>query len=212
MTPTSGGSAPRRFATLTDYLRYATRGITGPLGSALGKLGIDPNALTLAGLLPAALSALLAANGQFLAAGLALLIGAPLDALDGAVARAMNKVSRFGAFLDSTTDRYGEGFLFAGIAYFYAGRADSLAVGLAFLALIGSFAVSYTRARAEGLDVGSIKDGVFDRVVRMLILIGMLLTGWIVPGLFVLAVGTNLTALQRILIARRALQNDPPAA
>ena len=78
--------------------------------------------------------------------------------------------------------------------------------------LIGSFAVSYTRARAEGLDVGSIKDGVFDRVVRTLVLIGALLTGWIVPGLFVLVIGTHLTALQRILIARRALQNDPPAA
>jgi CDP-diacylglycerol--glycerol-3-phosphate 3-phosphatidyltransferase len=168
--------------------------------------------LTVAGLLPAVISALFAASGNFLAAGLVLLVGAPFDALDGAVARAMNKVSRFGAFLDSTTDRYSEGFLFAGIAYFYAGQGDAQAVGLAFLALIGSFAVSYTRARAEGLDVGSIKDGLFDRVVRTLVLIGTLLTGWIVPGLVVLVIGTHLTALQRILIARRALQNDPPAA
>ena len=120
MTPTSGGSAPRRFATLTDFLRHATRGVTGPLGSALGSLGIHPNALTLLGLLPAVVAALLSASGQFLAAGLVLLVGAPFDALDGAVARAMNKVSRFGAFLDSTTDRYSEGFLFAGIAYYFA--------------------------------------------------------------------------------------------
>lgn len=197
-----------RFTSLTDYLRYQTRDLT----SAIGKLGvalrIHPDTITVLGLLVVVAAAWLAAEGQFFAAGIALLIGMPLDALDGAIARAMNRKSRFGAFLDSTLDRYADGFIFFGIAYYYARMAMPHWMALSIFAMIGAFVVSYARARAEGLSLGSIKDGLFDRLVRSIILVLTLLSGQIIPGLVVLAVGNHLTAVQRILIVYRATRND----
>jgi CDP-diacylglycerol--glycerol-3-phosphate 3-phosphatidyltransferase len=151
---------------------------------------------------------LLAAGGQFAAAGIVLLLGAPLDALDGAVARATNRVSRFGALLDSTTDRYADGFMYFGLAYYFAARGMQGEMALTLVALLGAYAVSYVRARAEGLAIGSIRDGVFDRVVRTAILILALLTGFVVLGLIILAVGNHLTAIQRLLIAYRVTRDD----
>jgi CDP-diacylglycerol---glycerol-3-phosphate 3-phosphatidyltransferase len=110
--------------------------------------------------------------------------------------------------LDSTLDRYADGFMFFGIAYYFAARGQLNEMTLAITALIGAFVVSYVRARAEGLDIGSIREGFFDRVVRSIVLVAMLLTGWIVPGLVILAVGNHVTALQRILIVYRATRSD----
>jgi CDP-diacylglycerol--glycerol-3-phosphate 3-phosphatidyltransferase len=207
-TPDPGVEGSSRPRTLTDVLRHLTRGLTGWLGRAVGRLGIHPDAITIAGLIPVGVAAVLAADGQFAAAGVLLVLGAPLDALDGAVARATGRQSRFGALLDSTTDRYADGFLFFGLAYYFTTRAMAAEMALAITALIGAFAVSYVRARAEGLNIRSIQEGLFDRVMRMLILIGALLTGWIVPGLAILAVGNHLTALHRLYIAFRATRSD----
>jgi CDP-diacylglycerol--glycerol-3-phosphate 3-phosphatidyltransferase len=154
----------------------------------------------------AAFAAILAGAGQFTAAGIVLMVGAPLDALDGAVARAMNRTGSAGALLDSVTDRYADAFLFGGMTYYFAVQGESAGVLLGLAALIGAYGVSYVRARAEGLGIGSIREGLFDRVVRILILIGMLLTGWVVAGLIVLAVGSHLTALYRLIRAYRAAQ------
>ncbi len=197
-----------RFKTLTEFVRYQTRDFTAAAGRFVGRRGLSPNAITLAGMLPTLIAALLMANGQFLIAGLLLLVGAPLDALDGAVARATNQVTRFGALLDSTTDRYADGFLCFGLAYYFAARGQMPEAALAIAALIGAYAVSYVRARAEGLNIGSIKDGLFDRMVRTLVLIAALITGWLVPGLVILVVGTHLTAIQRLLIAYGATKDD----
>lgn len=196
MTPTP--------TTLTDRLRRRTAGLTTRLGKWGVRLGLHPDLITLAGLALVGVAALLAAGGQFTAAGLVLIIGAPLDALDGAVARAMGRNNPFGALLDSVTDRYADAFLYSGIAYSFASVGQLGGVALALIALIGAYSVSYVRARAEGLGIGSIRDGLFDRVVRTLILIGMLLTGWLVPGLIILAVGSHLTALHRLWVGYRA--------
>jgi CDP-diacylglycerol--glycerol-3-phosphate 3-phosphatidyltransferase len=194
--------------TLTGWLRYQTRGLTGWLGQTGVKLGIHPDAVTILGLLVVMIAAWLTAQGQFLVAGIVLILGAPLDALDGAIARAMNRQGRFGAFLDSTLDRYADGFLFFGFAYYFAAHGQLNEMALAIFALIGAFAVSYTRARAEGLDVGSIKDGIFDRMVRIVIMMVMLITGWITPGLIILALGNHITAIQRMWIVYQATLND----
>jgi CDP-diacylglycerol--glycerol-3-phosphate 3-phosphatidyltransferase len=178
------------------------------LGQLGAQLGWQPNAITLLGLLPALIAALLAAQGQFVAAGVVLLIGAPLDALDGAVARAKGNQTRFGALLDSTVDRYVDALLFGGIGCALAGAGDISGVLLAFGALSGAYAVSYVRARAEGLAIGSIKDGLFDRPARLIVLILALLTGALTLGLLILAVGAHLTALQRLWIAFRIANRD----
>lgn len=199
----------RQFNSLTDRLRYYTRDLTGWLGQQGLRLGLHPDLITVLGLVIVVIAAWLAAQGQFLAAGIVLIVGMPLDALDGAIARAMQRQNRFGALLDSSLDRYADGFMFFGLAYYFAAHGQLNEMSLAIVALIGAYGVSYVRARAEGLDIGSIKEGWFDRLVRTIILILTLLTGLIVPGLIVLAIGNHLTALQRIIIVWRATRNDP---
>lgn len=200
-------SAPQ-FTTLADYLRYQTRDFTAWLGKFGLSLKLHPDVITLCGLVVVIVGAAFAAQGQFVAAGLALLLGMPLDALDGAIARAMNRKGRFGAFFDSTLDRYADGAIFFGIAYYYAARGEMQWFSVAIIAMIGAYAVSYARARAEGLDIGSIKDGLFDRLVRSVIIVAMLLTGWITAGLVLLAIGNHLTALQRIYLVWVATKDD----
>ncbi len=201
-------AAPPRFNTLSDRLRYQTRGLTTRLGQEGVRLGIDPDVITILGLVVVLIAAWLASQGQFLASGIVFILGAPFDVLDGAIARAMNRKNRFGALLDSTLDRYADGFMFFGLVYYFAARGQMAETALAGFALIGAFAVSYVRARAEGLDIGSIEEGWFDRTVRTIVLIAALLTGLIVPGLVILAVGNHLTAIQRILIVYRATRDD----
>jgi CDP-diacylglycerol--glycerol-3-phosphate 3-phosphatidyltransferase len=193
---------------LSERLRVIFRPLLEWAGQQGARLGIDPDAVSILGLVVVLGAAVLAAGGNFLIAGVVLILGAPLDMLDGAIARAMNRHNRFGALLDSTLDRFGDGFLFCGLGYYFAVHAQYLEMGLALLALIGAYVVSYVRARAEGLGIGPIKGGLFDRLVRTIILIAMLLTGLIVPGLIVLAVGNNLTAVQRIMLAYRMTRHD----
>jgi CDP-diacylglycerol--glycerol-3-phosphate 3-phosphatidyltransferase len=129
-----------------------------------------------------------------------LLIAAALfDTLDGAVARISGKTTRFGAFLDSVMDRYSEAVTLLAIAAYYLTQPEpQLPVMLVIFALAGSLMVSYARARAEGLGIDC-KEGFFQRTERIVVLIVGLIFGWLLPVLWILAVGTNLTAIQRIV-------------
>jgi CDP-diacylglycerol---glycerol-3-phosphate 3-phosphatidyltransferase len=197
-----------RFNTLADWLRYQTRHFTTWLGQTGIRLKLHPDVITVIGLIVVLVAAWLTAQGQFFWAAIAMLLGTPLDALDGAIARAMNRKNRFGALLDSTLDRYADGFMFFGIGYYYAAHSQLNEFALSIVALIGAFAVSYVRARAEGLEIRSIKEGLFDRLVRTIVMFVMLLTGWIVPGLIILAIGNHLTAIQRIYLVYQATRGD----
>lgn len=187
--------------TLTSWLRQATLPLVDGFARWLIRLGASPNTLTAGGLILAAASGLLAAWGEYLWAGIALAVAAPFDALDGAVARAGGRVSRFGALLDSTLDRYGEAFVLTGLGYHLSRRGESVGVLLAFAALFGSLMVSYLRARSEGLGIDN-KIGLFTRLERTVVLILMLLTGQVIVGLWVLAVLTHVTVAQRVAHAR----------
>jgi CDP-diacylglycerol--glycerol-3-phosphate 3-phosphatidyltransferase len=134
-------------------------------------------------------------------------IGMPLDAIDGGVARRLGRQSAFGAFFDSTLDRFAEGALLAGLGYYFAVRGDALSVVVAFIALIGSFMVSYTRARAEGLGL-ECKVGLFSRFGRFLLLLaGLLLSPFfpqsLVIMIWLMAVLTIYTAIERMVYVRR---------
>lgn len=192
--------------TLTDRLRkLAMRPLNG-CGVALARLGIHPDWVTAAGLALVAVAALSLARGELLAGGFILLISLPLDALDGAVARAMGRAGAFGMVLDSTLDRYADGLIFGALGYYFAvqGRLDMLALALA--ALVGSYLVSYVRARADDAKVGVVTTvGVFTRMERVVVILVMTIGSGLLRstlpleiGTFVLALGTNLTALQRL--------------
>lgn len=193
--------------TLTDRIRQITGSITSYLGMTLHRAGVHPDALTVMGLILVMIAAVFIGQGQTQLGGLILVLGLPLDALDGAVARAMQRKDRFGAVLDSTLDRYADGFIFVGLSYYFAVQDRYEMMLLALLALLGSFLVSYVRARAEGIGL-SLKEGLFTRFERVLIILIVLLIpipNLLEIGVVVLAVGTNFTGLQRLWFVYRTL-------
>lgn len=163
----------------------------------LARTGVTPNALTWLGLGLSAVAGLLAAAGLLPLAGWLSLLASGLDLLDGALARATNQTSRFGALLDSTLDRYGEVFLLGGVFVSAVTRNAVEELGLVFLALVGSLMVSYIKARAEALGF-SCDVGVFTRPERVVVLGIGLITGLVAPALALVALFANLTALHRL--------------
>lgn len=185
------------------------------LAKWLHQLGITPNALTYSGFILTAVTALFLANGYFVWGGLLLLLAAFFDMLDGAVARFTEQMSTFGAFLDSTLDRYSESVTFLALAFFYSRQTSTRTeLVLIIVILVGSLMVSYTKARAEALQV-ECKAGILQRPERVVLLIVGLLSGWMQPVLWLMAFFTNFTALQRIYEVywrTHQLQSSNPAS
>jgi CDP-diacylglycerol--glycerol-3-phosphate 3-phosphatidyltransferase len=174
-----------------------------PLARWLAARGVTANSLTIAGVVLNAGVAATIAAGWFPWSGLLLLVANALDLLDGAVARASGRATPFGAFLDSTLDRYAEAVVFVGLVAYFAGQDQLRAELLSVVALTGSLMVSYTRARAEGLGLHG-EVGWFPRPARIVVLAGGLalagipaLAGALEAAVALLAVFTNLTAFQR---------------
>ena len=163
-------------------LRSRVRGMAEPIGRGLAKLGLTPNMLTLIGFGIAILAAVAAGAQAWLVAGLLVIFGGIFDMFDGLVARATGKVSKAGAFMDSTFDRWGEAVVYVGIVWGCVVGGFDLGAILAAAAMASAFMVSYTRARAESLGfappAGMAAVGFAPREVRLLILtIGLVLTG-----------------------------------
>jgi len=185
--------------TLTDHLRANTKFFIDPIVTFMARYRLSPDLLTVVGTVSHFLFAWLIATGQIRIAGIAVLILAPLDALDGALARKLGrKQGGFGAFLDSTLDRLAEIVLFAGYIIFYARAENGLLVAVAYLALTGSLMVSYARSRAEALGI-SCKVGIMSRVERYVVIIVTLLLNIPDIGLIILAVFSWITVGQRML-------------
>jgi len=199
------GAATYPYESFTDWLRDAAGVITVPVARFLARLGFHPDTLTLLGTLLNVGVAALLGMGYLSLGGWMLVLVAPLDALDGALARVVGRRDRFGAFLDSTMDRVAEAALLAGLAAHYFRQGAMAEVVLAFIALAGANLVSYTRARAEGLGV-SCKIGLLTRVERIAVLVVGLILGLPRAALWILAVGSVATAVQRILYVRRRMQ------
>ncbi len=194
----------REIGTLTDFMRTLTGGLTSRVGHALASAGIHPDLITFVGLVVVVVAAYVAAQGEFFWSAIIIIAGAPLDAVDGAVARAMQRKDKFGALWDSVLDRYADGFIFAALVYYYSQQGNQTGTVLAVFSLLGTELVSYVRARAGSLRVDC-RVGLFTRMERMVVILVMLLTGWVVPGLWILAIGTNVTVLQRVWYVRRVL-------
>jgi CDP-diacylglycerol---glycerol-3-phosphate 3-phosphatidyltransferase len=193
--------------TFTDRIRAFTGAFMARLGAIVVRMGIHPDVITAVGLLIVAIGSVIIARGELQLGAIVLAIGLPLDAVDGAVARAMERKDRFGELLDSTLDRYADAFIFAGLGYYFAvqNRLDMLV--LAFIGLIGTQVVSYVRARADGVGV-SVKIGLFTRLERVTMIMIMLFVPDLLPlGLLILAIGTNFTGLQRLWFVYRTLRD-----
>ncbi|MDO8531846.1 MAG: CDP-alcohol phosphatidyltransferase family protein, partial [Dehalococcoidia bacterium] len=170
----------------------------------------SPNALTIVGLLISVAAAAAIAVGYVMAGGVVLLAAGLFDMLDGALARASNRVTRFGALLDSTADRVAEAAVFGGLAWRYVGLGDAAGVMLAFAALVASFLVSYLRARSEGLGVqGDV--GIAARPERVILLALGLLSGLVKPALALVAALAFVTAGQRLAYAAEKARDTGPS-
>ncbi len=177
----------------------------------LARLGLTPNALTLLGLILNGVVAAVLASGHIVLGGVLVLLANVFDMLDGAVARVSGKSSRFGAFFDSTLDRYAEALVYLGVMAWLLRQGDTMALLAAYLSVVGSLMVSYSRARAEGLGVQG-EVGLLPRPERILLLaVGLMLHQYLlVPVLWLLALLTNVTTVQRILFAKKALDASQP--
>jgi len=183
--------------TLTDRLRQIFKLPLERVGMFLSDLGVNPNTITLFGFLGTILGAVFIARGRLVLGGTIIMFMGPIDALDGAVARAGGKITPFGAFLDSVTDRYIEAFIYGSLTIYFISQGNSLGVLLSFVSLVGSVLVSYTRARGEGLGYHT-KVGILTRFERMLVIGPAVLFKIPLVGVGIVALLANLTALQRI--------------
>jgi CDP-diacylglycerol--glycerol-3-phosphate 3-phosphatidyltransferase len=195
----------------TGARTLASRSIVG-----LARTRVTPNALTTAGVslcLAAAVLVYFEDRNKFLfywLGAFVFVVGSILDILDGALARAGGKTTPFGSFLDSTTDRVGEGAMLGAIALVFARHGNEVALGAAIAAVAGSFLVSYTRAKAEALGLrGDVGFGSrAERVVA--ITAGLVLAPWgLLPwAIYLLTATAWLTVLQRILYVRKQLREQ----
>jgi CDP-diacylglycerol---glycerol-3-phosphate 3-phosphatidyltransferase len=182
-----------------------------PVANALALSHVTPNKLTVAGLLLNVATTPLIISGHFIWAAVVMLVASSFDMLDGAVARVSEKVTPFGAFFDSTSDRLAEGIVLGAVGIWYARQGDYFMLGVVFLVIVCSFLVSYTRARAEavGLDC---KVGFASRPERVVgLAIGFVFAPWwggvvLNAMLLLLAVLTTMTVVQRVLHVRRQME------
>ncbi|MCC7025005.1 MAG: CDP-alcohol phosphatidyltransferase family protein [Thermomicrobiales bacterium] len=197
---------------ISEMIGARIRTYTLGLGEFLARLGLTPNAVTTIGLLLNLLVAVVIATGNLRAGGILLLIASGFDMLDGAVARASGSVTPYGGFLDSTLDRYSEAVVYGGLLVYLLGTDDFRAGALlVFAATAGSLLISYARARAEAAGYRA-SVGLLARPERVVVLAVGLLFGQVIPALWILAIGTHLTVLTRILHVWRGARAAPRAS
>lgn len=178
------------------------------------RFDVSPNAVSLISLVVSFAAGILYATGTFFWGGIVLLLSGFLDTLDGTIARLKGQSTRFGALLDSTLDRYADFSVFAGLLIFYKHHWVFFII---ILSVLGSFMVSYVKARAESLGTTRIV-GLMQRPERVLLMVaGSLLTvpaSWhsgdfkdvpVITALCILAILTNITALHRLFAAKKEL-------
>ena len=189
--------------------KQATAKLLDPIGRALLRAGVSPNAVTLLGTAGVVAGAFaFAARGRFILAVVVVTLCGLTDVMDGAMARSRGKASRYGALLDSTMDRVADGAIFSSIILWYHVQADTWSMTAGLICLVAGQIVSYVKARAEGLgfdcDVGLV-----ERAERLITVgVGALLTGFGLPwglpaALWLVAAGSVVTIVQRMVYVSR---------
>jgi CDP-diacylglycerol--glycerol-3-phosphate 3-phosphatidyltransferase len=186
--------------------------LLAPLVRLLTRVGVSPNSLTIAGVIITTAGAIAFFLKNPRLGGFLILLGGLCDAIDGSLARNAGKATRFGALLDSSVDRYSEFVMLFGIGGYFLMVDDYVSAAATFLALCGSFMVSYTRARAESLGLAA-KVGVMQRPERIVFLgAGALLHPIALKiAIWLVAIFANFTALQRLRFAFKQDSGTPAA-
>jgi CDP-diacylglycerol--glycerol-3-phosphate 3-phosphatidyltransferase len=190
---------------LDPYLYYVLKIFLGEHG--------NPNFFTLMGFFATLVASLLILNGFWFFAGLAIILSGLFDLFDGVIARKLGKVTAFGGFLDSVLDRYSDLLLLISLLIHYLKKGDPDLVILTSFVSMGTILIPYVRARAEALQVPC-TIGLMERAERIILLSIGTLFQWMEPVLWILAVLTHFTVLQRIYYVwkklRSPLENENP--
>jgi len=199
----------------SQRIQQRVRHVVTQIMQPLARLGVTPNTLTGIGLVLSIVTAIVIAQGYLFVGGWLVLFAGIFDMFDGAMARVRNASTIFGAFFDSTLDRYSESIILLGLLFYVLqrpGLQNSLwpapheqtwMITFIYIAVVGSLMVSYTKARAEGLGI-ECKTGLLARPERVIILAIGLLTNTGIWALALLAVFSHVTAVQRIIVVWRA--------
>ncbi len=179
-----------------------------PIIDFLGNNGISPNFLTIVGLIFVIPIAVIIYAGGFFIASVLLLLFSTLDFFDGEIARQTDNVTKFGGILDSVLDRYQDGLIFGAITLHFAVDGNLFIAIMSLLTLMGAFAVSYTKARAENEIDEKCNLGIANRFIRMLIVIFMLMFNLVGLGIIILFIIIHLTVLQRMFWSKSKLNNE----
>lgn len=200
---------------ISPRLKGSFKYVTIPVAKALVSLGITANMITIAGFFMNVVTGLFIAYGRLLTGGILIIVSGCFDMIDGAIARIRGTNDSSGALLDSVIDRYSEAAIFLGIAAYFYNENNVYGILLAFATMIGSFLVSYVRARAEGLDV-ECNVGLMQRTERLVLLsIGIIIQSCFnikgdlifVAVLAFLTAATHITAIHRLIHSFRKLRN-----
>ncbi len=168
----------------------------------------NPNLLTLLGFVSTLIASWLVLKGYWVSAGLMIVLSGLFDLMDGVIARKLGKVSRFGGFFDSVVDRYSDLILLSALLLHYARKGENGFVVLTSVVAIGTALIPYARAKAESLQI-SCHIGLMERAERIILLASGALFGWMEPILWLLAMLTHFTVLQRIYYVWKKLRaND----
>lgn len=179
------------------------------LAKLLLETKITPNMLTLAGLAVNLFAAILLAAGAHRTAGFIMILANSFDVLDGALAKALNRLTRFGDFLDSTIDRYSDLFIFSGLIVFYSIHQKTVYVILVCIAMTGAVATSYIRAKGQNVLSVKCDAGFMERPERIITLIFGALFNHIHVSIWILAFLTQLTVIHRMLYVKKGLEKLP---
>jgi CDP-diacylglycerol--glycerol-3-phosphate 3-phosphatidyltransferase len=190
---------------LSDWARSHLTGYLAPVARWLDRLGISPNAITVSGLLLSICAGIVVAMGHWHGGAALIAASGVMDGLDGLLARYAKKTTQFGAFLDSVLDRWSDGAIFTGVLVWYAMASMPASAILASVALTASLLVSYTRARAEGIGA-QCNRGLFTRLERLVTVVAGLTLDQMTAALWVIAVLSTFTALQRILLTHKYIK------
>lgn len=186
---------------LSDRMRIWFKWAIDPLAVFFNRLGLRPITMTLLGLVGTTVGAIFIAQNHVTLGGIFILISVPFDALDGAMARLRGEASDWGAFVDSVSDRYSEVVVYLGLTVLFLMKGNLVGCVLVFLSVSGSLLVSYVKARADAVGFKA-NVGLLTRVERYLVLAPSLVFNYPMIALWILAILTNVTALQRIVKVR----------
>jgi CDP-diacylglycerol---glycerol-3-phosphate 3-phosphatidyltransferase len=193
--------------TFTDWIRLKFKKILETIGGFFNHLGIHPNLITIISLIGNIIGAVFVAFGHLTIGGLVILVTAPLDAIDGTMARLRGEVTKWGAFVDSVSDRYSELIILGALVIHFWQKGDFLSIAITYLAACAAVLVSYVKARAEALGYEA-KIGFLSRLERYIILIPSIIFNFPQSAIWILAIFGNFTALQRIYHVRKQVFDE----